>query len=393
MGGNGKKSVTERTIRFLSSYGFAAMLLLVLLVLTYLGTLEQIDTGIYHVQKKYFESLVLVHWIDGKVPIPLPGAYLVFVLLSANLLLGGLIRMRRSWTRIGIYITHIGIVVLLLSSFVSFRTKVEGFVRLDPNAEVNEFESFYQWELVIFRTAEDGRVTEHLVHESRFRDLDPEDPPVFRSDEVPFEITVREFLPNSFPEIARTAAEAEQGVKGFYLQERELARSAEHDVPGMRVSIDFPDTGRTEETLLWGRQIFPHLVEVDGEEWAVHLRKVTRSLPFTLRLDDFTMKRHPGIRTPKVFRSEVTKDPGGADRKVKITMNEPFREGGFTLYQTTWGPQDPDYEGPLWSGLSVVKNPADQWPLVSCVIIGIGLAVHFIRKMVLYLDRESRRRA
>ena len=51
--------------RFLSSYGLSIILLFLLLVLTYLGTWEQTTTGIYKVQKKYFESIFLVHYAFG----------------------------------------------------------------------------------------------------------------------------------------------------------------------------------------------------------------------------------------------------------------------------------------------------------------------------------------
>ena len=46
------------------------VLLAFLGLLTWLGTLEQTQTGLYEVQKKYFESLILVHHV-GSVPVPL----------------------------------------------------------------------------------------------------------------------------------------------------------------------------------------------------------------------------------------------------------------------------------------------------------------------------------
>src|SRR4030095_16812786 len=61
----------------LSSFGFAAILLVFLMLLTWLGTLEQVEKGLYETQKKYFESIFLVHdagpwdlrfpwWEDGE---------------------------------------------------------------------------------------------------------------------------------------------------------------------------------------------------------------------------------------------------------------------------------------------------------------------------------------
>ncbi|MEN8151220.1 MAG: hypothetical protein ABFS86_15500, partial [Planctomycetota bacterium] len=111
--------------RFLSSYGLSVVLLLLLLLLTWLGTLEQTEHGIYKIQKKYFESFYLV-FHAGPLPIPLPGAYLVMVVLFINLLLGGLFRVKWTWRGSGLLLTHAGIMFLLVSSFISFMSAVHG---------------------------------------------------------------------------------------------------------------------------------------------------------------------------------------------------------------------------------------------------------------------------
>jgi hypothetical protein len=50
----------NKLFRAFGSFGFAVVLLVFLLILTWLGTLEQVEVGLYEVQKKYFDSLVLV---------------------------------------------------------------------------------------------------------------------------------------------------------------------------------------------------------------------------------------------------------------------------------------------------------------------------------------------
>jgi hypothetical protein len=39
-----------------------------------------------------------------------------------------------------------------------------------------------------------------------------------------------------------------------------------------------------------------------------------------------------------------------------------------------------------------VKNPSDQWPLWSCIVIGIGLVVHFGTKLLRYAQKQAARR-
>ena len=82
---------------------------------------------------------------------------------------------------------------------------------------------------------------------------------------------------------------------------------------------------------------------------------------------------------------------GGTSRGVKISMNEPLRDGGLVLYQSSWGPSTAKPGDPLFSTFSVVRNPADQYPLYSCIIISIGLVLHFSRKLTKYVRAEARR--
>ena len=82
--------------RLFGSYGLVIVLLLLLLVVVYLGTIEQTRIGLYDVQKKYFESFYFFADLPGfwgspsqpePVSIPLPGVYLILLLLSINLFL------------------------------------------------------------------------------------------------------------------------------------------------------------------------------------------------------------------------------------------------------------------------------------------------------------------
>ena len=72
-------------------------------------------------------------------------------------------------------------------------------------------------------------------------------------------------------------------------------------------------------------------------------------------------------------------------------MNEPLRYDQYTLYQTGW---DQDRSRKIYySSFSVVRNPSDKVPLISCIIIGIGLVIHFGRKLYLHLKAQARRQA
>jgi hypothetical protein len=64
-------------------------------------------------------------------------------------------------------------------------------------------------------------------------------------------------------------------------------------------------------------------------------------------------------------------------------MNQPLRYQGLTYYQASFG------KGDTLSVLQVVQNPGWLLPYISCVLVAIGLIVHF----AITLRRSMARRA
>lgn len=52
-------------------------------------------------------------------------------------------------------------------------------------------------------------------------------------------------------------------------------------------------------------------------------------------------------------------------------MNQPLRYAGKTFYQASFG------KGDTLSVLQVVKNPGWLLPYISCVLVALGLILHF----------------
>ena len=121
----------------------------------------------------------------------------------------------------------------------------------------------------------------------------------------------------------------------------------------------------------------------------IDLTRRTWRLPFVVRLDDFTVELHPNTRMAKIYRSDITQIADGVEQPTRISMNAPLRYHGYTLFQASWGPQDAPAGTPLFSGFAVVHNPADQWPLYSCIIVGVGLLIHFLQRLAGHLRRKD----
>ncbi len=376
--------------RFLSSYGLSCILFLLLFLLTFLGTLEQINTGIYDVQKKYFESVFLIHELFGVIPVPLPGAYLVMALLAVNLTLGGIVRAGKRPSQWGVLVCHAGILLLVVGAAVQYEFSVSGNLRLFEGEQSSEFESYYEWEIAIADASGAGPYTEYIIPDDRFMDLMGGGTRTFRHPALPFDITLDAVYRNSMP---RPADPADQTggrvVDGFVLASMPPETQAERNAAGAYVRIQ-PEDGEPIEGILWGFSQHPLTLELDEALWVVDLRKRRFQMPFTVALDNFTHEVHPGTRMPRKYESEVRKIENGIEHAMTISMNAPLRHRGYTLYQASWGPLDAGPGEPLFSVFAVVNNPADQWPLYATIVMTLGLAVHFTRKLVVYLREQSR---
>jgi hypothetical protein len=319
----------------------------------------------------------------------LPGAYLLLAILAVNLVVGGVIRIRKGRSTLGILIAHLGILLLVLGSAVEHRLSIKGQVQIWEGKTAHEFQSSEEWEVAILERV-DGRVREHVMPEQRFRDLGPPRRRRFAEASLPFELTLRGYLRNCRP---IPAGRGHPGVDGFVLEALEPVGPGDRmNVPGLQAVVEAPVSGTRKETLLWGLQTEPWVVEVAGRRFEIDLRLRRWPLPFALRLDRFVHELHPGTSIPKEYSSYVTKIDGGVAQPVHITMNAPLREGWYVFFQSGWGPEEGPPGRELYTVLSVVMNYSDRVPLIACIVIAAGLLLHLGRKLALHVKAEVQRR-
>lgn len=379
-------------IRFLASYGFAVVLLFFLFVLTFLGTVEQVEHGLFLTQKKYFESFYVLHEVAQGINILLPGAYLLMALLFVNLLLGAIVRAPKSWTRPGMLIAHSGILLLLLGGYVTYHYSLRGHMSLFEGERSNRIVSYHDWEIAITDTANEKQF---VIPQVEFAGLNPNQSRTFTSGELPFDLMIEGFAPNSTVTTSQIAA---QGVDGYALVPLPLEKEAEQNVPGAyAIVVNKKDPGETFQGILHGMSPIvggtKWVVDVAGGTYAIDLRRVSYEVPFTIVLDKFIHEVHPGTSMASNYESVVTQIDGETSRQIEIKMNEPLRDRGYTFFQASFGPKNARPGERMYSVFEVVSNPADQWPLYSCLIITFGLSLHFVQRLVGYLKRENRRRA
>ncbi len=421
----------KKAFVFLGSFELAFVLLILLGLLTFVGTLDQQHMSLYDVQAKYFESIILVYEVGGVVPVPLLGGYLLLTIFFVNIIVGGLIRIRKGKSTVGILIAHVGIVALLFGSFIEFQHKTEGQLtlwapetyrdvngngqwdpgerftdsnrngRFDDGESGSHYKAVHAWEVAVTELKPTGAAREYLIPEEHFKHLGPGDSTRYQHADLPFDVVLSGYAVNSQPRPVK-ASEARDGIglDGFVLAAMDpVGAGNRRNLPGIVATLQPKKGQKAQAGILWGGSIandgqrIPWPVKIGDRRFQVDLRNKIWDLPFTIRMNRFVHKRYPGMSMAKEFSSYVTKVQGTHATDIHITMNEPLRHEGYTLYQSGWGPESAPPGGRLYSTFSVVANPTDQVPLWSCVVIALGLLIHFVRKLVLHLKAEARRRA
>lgn len=377
-------------IRAFGSYALSASLLFLMFVVTLLGTLAQEHMGLYRAQATYFDSWFFeAVEIDGPLGIYMPGGMTLMVTLAANLFIGGMLRVRWTKARLGVLVTHVGIAILLVAGYVKQVWAHEGSLALYEGESSDEFQSYHDWEILIEERQGPG-ARHFTIHQRNFTDARPGRSAHLAHAELPFELEVERFLPNTraLPKGPMFDVDVPV-VDGYFLQERPLDKEHERNVAGVYVSVTAAGS-EPAHGILWGRERAPMTVEAGGRRFGITLRRQRFPLPFGIRLDEFTHEFHPGTTMAREYMSDVTVFDGPVPQKVKIRMNEPLRREGLVAFQSSYGPEDARPGERMYSVFAIVRNPSDQWPLYACIVIAIGMLMHFGRKLFRHVRSEVR---
>ena len=103
-----------------------------------------------------------------------------------------------------------------------------------------------------------------------------------------------------------------------------------------------------------------------------------------MHLLKFTHEVYQGTNKPKNYCSTVRLiDPSKhEDRTVDISMNDPLRYGGETFFQQSFLQYD---QGTI---LQVVRNPGWLMPYVACIMVAMGMLIHFGLHLQGFLKRR-----
>src|SRR5581483_3489055 len=373
----------RKTVDLITSLKLTIACLSAAMALIFAGTLAQVHLGIHEAQQRYFQSF-FVWWPREsrgfKMPI-FPGGHLIGAVLLINLIAAHARRFRWAWKKLGIHLTHAGLIIMLAGGLFTDLFAVESHMRLTNGETKNYSEDTRLDELAVIDTSnpEFDQVT--AIPESVLRHKR-----IIEHPSLPFQIVVKHLFPNARLQMADEAVGgapplANRGV-GAQVIVQSLPRATgtdEQNIVTAAIEIVPVDlaTGATQESLgtclvldaLGAPQTFSWM----NRTWQLTMRPARYYKPYSVTLQKFTHESYAGTEIPKNFASQIALiDPErSTNRDVLIYMNHPLRYRGETFYQAGFQKDDSA------SILQVVHNPSFIAPYVACVIVAAGLLVQF----------------
>ena len=409
----------KKTVGFFTSLKLTVTLLAFAIVLVFVGTLAQADEGLYGAQAHYFKQWIVIgaHLFGHKVPLILPGGYLLGVLLLVNLISSHIYRFEFTRKKVGIQLAHAGVIVLLVGQLATDMLAREMQMHFAEGETRSYSESAADYELIFISGGEATAIPEKLLQAGG----------ELKIENLPFTIRVKAHWRNSdlnfrAPMMKNAPPLATNGVAlNFDFRKVEDVKTMDQkNVPtavlefltpagslGTWVASDWTGDAALVEAVrngyvqmgaamaqkIAGQLVAPQTIVADGKKFTFLMRPARIRHPFSLTLLKATHTTYPGTDIPKDFRSRVRIDnpQTGEKREVEISMNHPLRYGGYTYYQYQMDAgQAAQMAGRApTSVLSVVRNPSWLTPYIGCAMVGAGLLIQFLYHLAGFVSKKK----
>lgn len=413
-------------IKFFASLRLTAVLLAFAIVLVFVGTLAQVDEGLYNAQARYFRQWIILGMdlFGVKIPIIFPGGYLIGTTLLLNLLAAHIYRFQLSVRKIGIQLAHIGVILLLIGQLATDMFAHESQLNFYVGQTKDYAESARKFELIFTTPVGPDRQQVVSIPGSLLAQGGK-----IQDPNLPFAIVVKQFWKNSdtvfrAPMMQNGPPLAPNGVaENFdFHPAAEVKTMDDKNVPTALIELAGPngslgqwvvsdwtgddamvDAVRQNYAQQLGAQMAqtivsdltqPQFVAVGGKKFTFFMRPQRTYFPFSLTLLKATHTVYEGTDIPKDFRSRVQlQNPQtGENRQVEISMNHPLRYEGLTFYQYQMDAgQAVTQAGRVPSSvLQVVHNPSWLTPYIGCGMVGAGLVIQFMFHLVGFIQKRNK---
>ena len=388
----------SQMLKIIASVRLTVALLSLSMVLIFFGTLDQVEYGIWHTQKLYFESFLVIwkypqtwpiYTYLGWIHIPMLGGYAVGGLLLANLLAAFFSRFKFSFTKLGINAIHLGLILLLMSELLTDFLSVESQMTIIEGERSNYSQTVRENELVII---DRSGTSQDIVHSISASKLKPGVQISIPKNDL--EIKVIAFYKNSIlgrgteQQVQRLATHG-AGAKMNILATPTQIDYAEDAINTTTAYIEVHYKKEVLGTWLVSNVIderFPAQKFQAGEkDLEIAMRYKRHYYPFEIELLDFSHEKYPGTDIPFNYSSKVIAhhQETGTDQQALIYMNHPLRYNGLTFYQASFMPDE------TATILQVVRNPGWLLPYLSVLMMGAGMSFQFSLHFTKFLKKKA----
>jgi len=417
----------KRLIKIFTSLRLTVILLAFAIILVFIGTLAQVDEGLYQAQARYFRQWIVLgmNLFGHKIPIILPGGYLIGTMLLVNLTCAHIYRFQLSTKKIGIMLAHAGVILLLVGQLVTDMFAHESQISFTEGQTKSVAESPRSYELTF--TSDAGPNEEQIVAIPRKLLARGGD---IQNQNLPFTIRVKNYWNNSeaqfrAPMMQNAPPLATNGVAlnfDFHfapdaktMDDRNVP-TAEIELTGQNGSLgdwvvsdwmsDGEMVGALQQSYVQqlGAQMTqkiiadltqPQFIFAGGKQYTFALQPQLVHFPFSLKLLKATHTVYEGTDIPKDFRSlvQLQNPKTGENRQVEISMNHPLRYDGLTFYQYQMTAGEAVQRAGVTpsSVLQVVRNPSWLTPYIGCAMVAAGLVTQFMFHLVGFVSKRKKK--
>lgn len=377
----------KKLIDLITSLKLTIVCLAAAMVLIFAGTIAQVHLGIWEAQQRYFQSLFVWWPAEGngfRMPI-FPGGHLIGAVLLVNLIAAHARRFRWTLRKLGIHLTHAGLIIMLAGGLFTDLFAVESHMRLTNGDTKNYSEDPRKIELAVIDTSNPEYDQVTAIPEARLRRGG-----TIEHKSLPFRMVVRHYYQNSR---LKLASEGDSSLKpianrgpGAQVIVESIPRSTGvNDRDVVSTALEIFENGSLGTWLVSDALGAPQTFSAGGRTWQLAMRPARYYKPYSVTLQKFTHEKYAGTDIPKNFASTVTLiDPErSVNRNVLIYMNHPLRYRGDTFYQAGFERDD------RTTILQVVRNPSFLAPYVACIVVAAGLLVQFGYHLFGFARRQS----
>ena len=326
----------KKVIRFFASLELTVGCLFLAMILIFAATLDQVDLGLYFMKKKYFSGFFVWWPLSSGSEIPVfPSGLVLGGTILLNLVCAHWIRFRLTWSKFGIWLIHLGLIILLVGGGLTYFVATESQMPIPIGGKAVYSQSSDLFEVAIVKLGShlDSVVA---IPESRFRsDL---------AIEVPgfgFSVIPRKIFPNTELTVMGTPSGslANRGLGQNVRVTPKPVIKKEVMQNNQVVTLEVMSLGKSQGIWLLSN-VFdkPQDFQLNGQVYQLSLRPVRYYFPYYIALKSFIHEQHHGTGIAKSFVSNVRieGEKSGEIRDAVISMNQPLRYQGHTFYQASF---------------------------------------------------------